>query len=64
MPIQDVLEGLNPELREHLTSVMLDKQPDGTWSVPRSEIVRACAEDGFVVTDWSIRMWRRTHGRG
>lgn len=62
MPIEDVLEGLNPELRKHLEDVLLDKQPNGSWSVPRHEIIRGCAEDGFIVTDWSIRMWRRRHG--
>lgn len=62
MPIDDALEGLSPELRTHLTDVLTAKQPNGTYSVPRDEIIRACAEDGFIVTDWSIRMWRRRHG--
>lgn len=61
MPIDDVLEGLDDELRGHLERVLLDKQPDGTFSVPRDEIVRACAEDGYIVTDWSIRMYRQRH---
>jgi hypothetical protein len=62
MPIDDLLEGLNAELREHLQRVIMDRQPDGTFSVPRDEIIRACAEDGFIVTDWSIRMYRKRNG--
>jgi hypothetical protein len=62
MPIDDVLEGLTPALREHLEQILLAKGPNGKWLMPRHEIIRECAADGYIVTDWSIKMWRRRNG--
>jgi hypothetical protein len=60
MPIDDVLDGLNDdELREQLEMVLLHRQADGTFSVPIDEIIRECADDGYIVTAWSIRMYRK-----
>ena len=61
IPIDDVLEGLSEDVRAHLETVLRARQPNGTFSVPRHEIIEACEDDGYIVTDWSIRGWRRRH---
>jgi hypothetical protein len=62
MPIDEVLESISPDLRAHLETVLLAKGPNGKWLMPRDEVIRECANDGYIVTDWSIKMWRRRNG--
>lgn len=63
MPIQDLLDQLQPDLKEALLRALTHKQPDGKFSMAPSEIIQECADDGYVVTEWSIRMWRRRECR-
>lgn len=64
MPIDDVLEGLSPELRTQLEHALIAKHPirSGMYLWSRDDIISHCADDGFKVTDWSIRTWRKRHG--
>lgn len=56
--VDAVLDDLDPARRDHLKRFLDDS------GVPTDEIIRACAEDGYVVTAWSIVMHRRRERRG
>ena len=65
IPIDDVLDGIDPKDREILVTALTTRNPTNRREhlVSVADIIRACASDGFTdVTEWSIKNWRRTHG--
>lgn len=64
IPIDDLLEGLDGDKRATLLAALRQRNPlrkrEFLWSA--RAIQKACDEDGFEVSLWSISNWRRTHG--
>ena len=63
MLVDDVLDGLELKDRTILVEALTKRNPlnPREFLVSTPTIVRECADDGFVVTEWSVASWRRKH---
>lgn len=63
MSVDDLLEGLDAERRAKLEWALTARNPikrrEHVYSAV--ELARHCAEDGFEVSEHSIKVWRRSH---
>ena len=62
MKIDDLLGRLDGKLREQLHDALTHRRLDGRHSFTVKQIAEACADDGWIVTQHSIRMWRERNG--